>query len=87
MLDVDVVRAVTRLIDKGYEAYIHGGCVRDLLLDRTLKDYDIATEARPAQVKRTFSRNCRITGRRRHAPALTATKILECSTFAATRSW
>ncbi|MEC9047329.1 MAG: polynucleotide adenylyltransferase PcnB [Planctomycetota bacterium] len=83
-LDVDAVRAVTRLIDKGYEAYLVGGCVRDLLLDRTPKDYDIATEARPAQVKRTFSRNCRIIGRRfklAHLHFHRNTKILECSTF------
>jgi len=78
------VRAVTRLIDKGYEAYLVGGCVRDLLLDRTPKDYDIATEARPQQVKRTFPRNCRIIGRRfklAHLHFHRNTKILECSTF------
>ena len=78
------MRAVTRLIDKGYEAYLVGGCVRDLLLGRTPKDYDIATEARPPQVKRTFSRNCRIIGRRfklAHLHFHRNTKILECSTF------
>ena len=78
------MRAVTRLIDKGYEAYLVGGCVRDLLLDRTPKDYDIATEARPQQVKRTFPRNCRIIGRRfklAHLHFHRNTKILECSTF------
>jgi len=84
VLDVDAVRAVTRLIDKGYEAYLVGGCVRDLLLDRAPKDYDIATEARPPQVKRTFPRNCRIIGRRfklAHLHFHGNTKILECSTF------
>ena len=78
------MRAVTRLIDKGYEAYLVGGCVRDLLLDRSPKDYDIATEARPPQVKRTFARNCRIIGRRfklAHLHFHRNTKILECSTF------
>jgi len=83
-LDIDAVRAVTRLIDKGFEAYLVGGCVRDLLLDRTPKDYDIATEARPPQVKRTFPRNCRIIGRRfklAHLHFHGNTKILECSTF------
>ena len=78
------MRAVTRLIDKGFEAYLVGGCVRDLLLDRTPKDYDIATEARPPQVKRTFPRNCRIIGRRfklAHLHFHGNTKILECSTF------
>ncbi|MCB1940167.1 MAG: polynucleotide adenylyltransferase PcnB, partial [Rhodocyclaceae bacterium] len=75
---------VTRLIDRGFEAYLVGGCVRDLLLDRTPKDYDIATEARPPQVKRTFPRNCRIIGRRfklAHLHFHGNTKILECSTF------
>jgi len=58
--------------------------VRDLLLDRTPKDYDIATAARPPQVKRTFARNCRIIGRRfklAHLHFHRNTKILECSTF------
>ncbi len=61
-----------------------GGCVRDLLLGRTPKDWDIATSARPAQVKRTFSRNCRIIGRRfklAHLHFDGNRKILEVSTF------
>jgi poly(A) polymerase len=61
-----------------------GGCVRDLLLGRSPKDYDIATEARPQQVKRVFPRNCRIIGRRfklAHLHFHGNTKILECSTF------
>jgi poly(A) polymerase len=55
-----------------------------LLLDRQPKDYDIATAARPQQVKRTFSRNCRIIGRRfklAHLHFHNNTKILEVSTF------
>jgi poly(A) polymerase len=58
------VRATQRLISRGFEAYLVGGCVRDLLLGRPAKDYDIATGARPQQVKRVFPRNCRIIGRR-----------------------
>ncbi|HEB54543.1 MAG TPA: polynucleotide adenylyltransferase PcnB, partial [bacterium] len=84
VLDTDAVRAVTRLIDRGFEAYLVGGCVRDLLLGRQAKDYDIATAARPQQVKRTFPRNCRIIGRRfklAHLHFHANTKILECSTF------
>ncbi|MDO8348736.1 MAG: polynucleotide adenylyltransferase PcnB [Planctomycetota bacterium] len=83
-LDADAVRATQRLISRGFEAYLVGGCVRDLLLDRTPKDYDIATEARPPQVKRTFARNCRIIGRRfklAHLHFNNNTKILEVSTF------
>ncbi len=84
MLDIDAVRATQRLIGRGFEAYLVGGCVRDLLLGRTPKDYDIATEARPPQVKRVFPRNCRIIGRRfklAHLHFHGNTKILECSTF------
>jgi poly(A) polymerase len=58
--------------------------VRDLLLGREAKDYDIATGARPQQVKRTFPRNCRIIGRRfklAHLHFHDNTKILEVSTF------
>ncbi|HEU4419449.1 MAG TPA: polynucleotide adenylyltransferase PcnB, partial [Planctomycetota bacterium] len=83
-LDADAVRATQRLIARGFEAYLVGGCVRDLLLGRMPKDYDIATEARPPQVKRTFPRNCRIIGRRfklAHLHFHNNTKILECSTF------
>lgn len=62
-LDADAVRVVERLQDAGYEAYLVGGCVRDLLLGRAPKDFDVATSARPRQVRRIF-RNCRIIGRR-----------------------
>jgi poly(A) polymerase len=83
-LDNDAVWATQRLIARGFESYLVGGCVRDLLLGRRPKDYDIATEARPPQVKRTFPRNCRIIGRRfklAHLHFHNNTKILECSTF------
>jgi poly(A) polymerase len=84
LLDEDAVRAVARLQDCGYEAYLVGGCVRDLLLGHRPKDFDIATSARPAGVKRTFPRNCRIIGRRfklAHLHFHGNTKILEVSTF------
>ena len=83
-LDSDAVRATQRLASRGYEAFLVGGCVRDHLLDRSPKDYDIATSARPQQVKRTFPRNCRIIGRRfklAHLHFNRNTKILEVSTF------
>src|SRR6185295_5594730 len=47
----------------GYEAYLVGGCVRDLLLGRRPKDFDVATDAHPRQIKRLF-RNGRMIGRR-----------------------
>ena len=83
-LDEDALRAVERLQSRDAEAYLVGGCVRDALLNRVPKDYDIATSARPAQVKRTFSRNCRIIGRRfklAHLHFDGNRKILEVSTF------
>ncbi|MEQ1634611.1 MAG: polynucleotide adenylyltransferase PcnB, partial [Planctomycetota bacterium] len=83
-LDEDAVRATQRLNQRGFEAYLVGGCVRDLLLGLRPKDYDIATAARPQQVKRTFPRNCRIIGRRfklAHLHFHGNTKILEVSTF------
>lgn len=83
-LDDDAVRATQRLAQRGFEAYLVGGCVRDLLLGHVPKDYDIATAARPQQVKRTFPRNCRIIGRRfklAHLHFHGNTKILEVSTF------
>lgn len=83
-LDPDAVRALQRLQSRGFEAYLVGGCVRDLLLGKKPKDYDIATSARPQQVKRTFPYNCRIIGRRfklAHLHFHGNTKILEVSTF------
>ena len=83
-LDEDAVRSVARLQSHGYEAYLVGGCVRDLLLGHRPKDFDIATSARPAGVKRTFPRNCRIIGRRfklAHLHFHGNSKILEVSTF------
>ena len=74
---------------RGFEAYLVGGCVRDLLLGLLPKDFDIATSARPAQVKRVFPRNCRIIGRRfklAHLHFHHNSKILECSTFRRTPS-
>ncbi|MBI3818132.1 MAG: polynucleotide adenylyltransferase PcnB [Planctomycetes bacterium] len=62
-LNPDATRVVERLQSAGFEAYFVGGCVRDLWLGRAPKDFDIATSARPRQIRRIF-RNCRIIGRR-----------------------
>jgi len=80
-LDRDAVVVIRRLTRQGHTAYLVGGCVRDLLLATPPKDFDIATSARPRQVKRVF-RNCRIIGRRfRLAHVIFGTKIIEVSTF------
>ena len=62
-IDRDTVHVLYKLKDAGHEAYLVGGAVRDLLMGRTPKDYDIATDARPNELRRIF-RNSRIIGRR-----------------------
>src|SRR5580693_9447512 len=81
-LDADAARVVRRLERAGFQAYLVGGCVRDLLLGGTPKDYDIATSARPEDVRSLF-RNCRVIGRRfRLAHVLFGGgKIVEVATF------
>ncbi len=79
----NALRTLYRLRDHGFVAYLVGGCVRDLLLERTPKDFDIATDAAPNQIKRLF-RNCRLIGRRfRLAHLHFQDEILEVSTFRA----
>lgn len=74
---------IQKLTDNGYEAYIVGGAVRDLLLGFAPKDYDIATSASPEQVRAVFGRRyCRIIGRRfRLAHVICRREIYEVSTF------
>ena len=62
-IDLDARKICTRLAEQGHEAYIVGGAVRDLLLGRIPKDFDIATDASPSRVKRLF-RNSRVIGKR-----------------------
>jgi poly(A) polymerase len=83
-LDQDAVRIVKRLARFEYTAYLVGGCVRDLLLDRRPKDFDIGTSATPRQIKRLFS-NCRIIGRRFRLAHIYFQngKIIEVATFRA----
>jgi poly(A) polymerase len=70
-----------RLKNEGYDAYLVGGCVRDLLLGREPKDFDVATNASPEQVKQAF-RNCRLIGRRfRLAHVFFGREIIEVATF------
>ena len=72
-----------RLKDMGYEAHLVGGGVRDLLLGREPKDFDVATDATPEQVKEVF-RNCRLIGRRfRLAHVRFGGEIIEVATFRA----
>jgi poly(A) polymerase len=81
-IDPDAAKVVRRLERAGYQAYLVGGCVRDLLLGGKPKDFDVATNARPEDVRALF-RNCRIIGRRfRLAHILFGGgKVIEVATF------
>jgi poly(A) polymerase len=82
-IDPDADRVVRKLTRAGHKAYLVGGCVRDLLVAKTPKDFDVATSATPNEIKSTF-RNCRIIGRRfRLAHVFFGAKIIETSTFRA----
>jgi len=77
----NAVRVLYRLREQGYDAYLVGGGVRDLLLGREPKDFDIATDAKPNEVKKVF-RNCRLIGRRfRLAHVHFTDEIIEVATF------
>lgn len=77
----NALKVLYRLNKQGYEAYLVGGCVRDLLLGKTPKDFDIATNATPDQVQKAF-RNCRLVGRRfRLAHVMFGKEIIEVATF------
>ena len=77
------LRVLYRLHEAGYGAYLVGGAVRDLLLGEHPKDFDIATDATPEQVKHLF-RNCRLIGRRfRLAHVVYGREIIEVATFRA----
>ena len=79
----EALKVLDRLHDAGYKAYLCGGGVRDLLLGRTPKDFDVATDARPEQIKRVL-RNTRIIGRRfRLAHVIFRDVIIETATFRA----
>ena len=83
LLHRDAKRAVQRLQAHGHEAYFVGGCVRDLLIGRRPKDFDVATSARPSEIRRLF-RNCRIIGRRfKLAHIFYGDHIIETATFRA----
>src|SRR3954469_21585629 len=80
-IDPDALKVLYRLHEHDYVAYLVGGSVRDLLLGRRPKDFDVGTSAHPHQVKKLF-RNCWIIGRRfRLAHVKFGTKTIEVATF------
>jgi poly(A) polymerase len=81
VMDEDALKIIHRLNRFGHKAYLVGGCVRDLLLGRKPKDFDIATSATPNQIKNIFN-NCRIIGKRfKIVHILFRGKVIEVSTF------
>ena len=80
-IDPHAIRVIEKLHENGYAAYLVGGGVRDLLLNKKPKDFDISTSAEPHEIKRLFSR-CFIVGRRfRLAHVVFGKKVIEVSTF------
>jgi poly(A) polymerase len=79
----NALRVLYRLKEAGFEAFLVGGCVRDIILGRHPKDFDVATDALPDQVRRLF-RNCRLVGRRfRLAHIVYGRDVIEVATFRA----
>ncbi|WP_133539846.1 polynucleotide adenylyltransferase PcnB [Idiomarina aquatica] len=77
----NALKVLYRLHNAGFDAYLVGGCVRDLLLGLQPKDFDVTTNATPEEVKKLF-RNCRLIGRRfRLAHILFGREIIEVATF------
>lgn len=80
-IDPDALKIIHRLNKFGYKAFIVGGGVRDILLDKKPKDFDVATNATPNQIKKMFN-NCRIIGKRfKLVHILFRGKVIEVSTF------
>lgn len=77
------IKVLYHLKDAGHTAYLAGGGVRDLLLERNPKDFDVVTDATPEEIRKLF-RNCRLIGRRfRLAHILFRGEVIETSTFRA----
>ena len=79
----NALKVLYRLKDAGFQAFLVGGGVRDILLGLHPKDFDVATDALPEDVRRLF-RNCRLIGRRfRLAHVYFGKEIIEVATFRA----
>lgn len=77
----NALKVLYRLHNSGYQAYLVGGCIRDVMLGKEPKDFDVTTDATPEQIKGLF-RNCRLIGRRfRLAHIVFGREIIEVATF------
>ncbi|MHC4417355.1 MAG: CCA tRNA nucleotidyltransferase, partial [Planctomycetota bacterium] len=75
------VKIIRRLRSNGFQALLAGGCVRDMLLRRRAKDYDIATDAKPKDVIKLFSRTLKIGAKFGVVIVLLKDKQVEVATF------
>lgn len=80
-IDPDALRVLRQLKSCGFEAYIVGGAVRDLLLKKEPKDFDLVTDATPARIKKMFRNSCIIGKRFRIVHIFFGRKIFEVTTF------
>ncbi|PCK29846.1 poly(A) polymerase [Pseudoalteromonas piscicida] len=77
----NAIKVLYRLKDGGYDAYLVGGCIRDIMLGIEPKDFDVVTNATPEQIKKLF-RNCRLIGRRfRLAHIVFGREVIEVATM------
>ncbi|MEC7838513.1 MAG: polynucleotide adenylyltransferase PcnB [Chlamydiota bacterium] len=82
LIDIDALEVISRLREAGYETYLVGGSVRDILTGQSPKDFDISTAARPEEIKKVFGRQCLLIGRRfRLAHIRFGHKVIEVATF------
>ncbi len=81
LVDGDAVSVIERLVAKGYESYLVGGAVRDLLLGRRPKDFDVVTAASPRAVHRIFAHSMVVGRRFKIVHVIFGKKIIEVSTF------
>jgi len=81
-IDPDAIKVLYRLYRNGFKAYLVGGAVRDILIGKTPKDFDIVTDAHPGQIKKLFA-NCFLIGRRFRLAHIRfkGGKIIEVATF------
>ncbi|HEY5019659.1 MAG TPA: hypothetical protein VII17_01440, partial [Steroidobacteraceae bacterium] len=86
MISSSALKVCDVLAERGYAAYVVGGAVRDILLGITPKDFDVATEARPEQIKPLFRRALMIGRRFRLVHVMMGPETIEVSTFRAADS-
>ena len=81
-IDADALSVIHQLRNAGYSAYLVGGSVRDLLVKKSPKDFDISTSAQPEEIKALFKRSCLLIGKRfRLAHIRFGHKVIEVATF------